>query len=154
MTLLTTYVKEHNKKGKDFYYKIRDKDPIKLSDIQIAARFIYLNKTCFNGLYRVNKNNKFNTPFNNKQIIKESTIFDPKNILNISKFLNENNIEILNDDFEKSLITAKEDDFIFLDPPYDFDDKGFDSYTSNSFGKEGQIRLNNFLVNLDKKGVK
>ncbi|AUB32019.1 DpnII family type II restriction endonuclease [Spiroplasma floricola] len=154
MNLLSKYVKEHNKNGKDYYYKLRDKDPNKLSEIQIAARFIYLNKTCFNGLYRVNKNNKFNTPFNNKEIIKESTIFDSKNLLNISKFLNKNNIEILNDDFEEILNKAKKDDFIFLDPPYDFDNKGFDSYTSNSFGKEGQIRLNNFLINVDKKGVK
>lgn len=154
ISLLNKYVIEHNKDGKTFYYNLRGETSDKLSDIEIAARFIYLNKTCFNGLYRVNKDNKFNTPFNNVEILKPSTILNKKNILGISNFLNENSIEIINDDFESILNIAAKDDFIFLDPPYDFDGKGFDSYTANPFGKEGQIRLNKFLIEADKKGVK
>lgn len=152
--LLKKYVEEHNKDAKNFYYKTRSKKPNDLSCIEVAARFIYLNKTCFNGLYRVNKHNIFNTPFNNKKIIKPSTIFNLKNILSISNFLNKNNIDISNDNYENKIKMAQKNDFIFLDPPYDFENKGFDSYTSNSFGKEGQIKLNELLIDADKRGVK
>ncbi|WP_342268458.1 DpnII family type II restriction endonuclease [Spiroplasma endosymbiont of Aspidapion aeneum] len=153
-SLLDTYVKNHNKQGRDFYYNIRHLDPAKLQEVELAARFIYLNKTCFNGIYRVNRDNIFNTPFNNKEIIKSSTLYNQENIMNISKFLNENTIYISNNDFEEILDSANEGDFIFLDPPYDFDNKGFDSYTSGSFGKNGQERLHEFLIKADRKGIK
>ena len=72
------------------------------NDIKIAARFIYLNKSCFNGMYRVNRNNEFNVPFNGKSSEKLN-LFDPQNLNNISLFLQTNNIAVLNNDFEYAL---------------------------------------------------
>lgn len=146
---LEKFKKQHSK---EFFYEIRKKQF--KDNIKIAARFIYLNKSCFNGMYRVNKNNEFNVPFNGKSI-DNLHLYDLDNINNIASFLNNNKVLILNDDFEKILKKSNKGDFIFCDPPYDYENKnGFDSYTKNSFGQEGQIRLANCLIELDKKGVK
>ena len=106
-------------------------------------------------MYRVNKNNEFNVPFNGKDSEKLN-LFDSQNLDNISLFLQKNNIEILNNDFEYVLEKSHKGDFVFCDPPYDYENNkhGFDSYTKDSFGQEGQIRLANCLIGLDKKGVK
>ena len=147
---LKKYKKQHSK---EFFYELRTKQF--KNDIKIAARFIYLNKSCFNGMYRVNKNNEFNVPFNGKDSEKLN-LFDSQNLDNISLFLQKNNIEILNNDFEYVLEKSHKGDFVFCDPPYDYENNkhGFDSYTKDSFGQEGQIRLANCLIGLDKKGVK
>ncbi len=146
---LEKYQKQHSK---EFFYDLRKKQF--KNKIKIAARFIYLNKSCFNGMYRVNKNNEFNVPFNGK-LSEKLNLFDSKNLNNISDFLQKNNISILNNDFEYVLKKSRKGDFIFCDPPYDYENKnGFDSYTKNSFGQEGQIRLAHCLIDLDKKGVK
>lgn len=137
-----------------FYYDIRNMDREETwndADLTIkAARFIYLNKACFNGLYRVNKKGHFNVPSNRKEIVKT---YDKENILNLSKFLNKSGIKILNGDFEEVCKNAKKGDFIFFDPPYDLLNKStFDSYTKDSFGVAGQKRLAKLFEKLDKRG--
>lgn len=103
---------------KAFFLKIRNRDREanfkKVSNIKRAARFIYLNKTGFNGLYRVNKSGYYNVPFgtyNNPMICDENTILSVQQALR--------NTQISNDDFEKIIKYAKKGDFVYLDPPYD-----------------------------------
>ncbi|MGL5357933.1 MAG: DNA adenine methylase, partial [Metamycoplasmataceae bacterium] len=140
--------KDHNKEK---YYKVRESNP--KTKINKAARFIYLNKTCFNGIYRVNKNNKFNVPFNKKINPK---IYDEENIEAWNKILQNNEIELRNQDFLEILEESRKGDFVFCDPPYDYQNNsnGFDSYTKNNFGKEGQTKLADALKKLNEKGIK
>lgn len=120
----------------------------KMTDVEKAARFIYLNKTCFNGLYRVNKENKFNVPIGR---YKNPEIFNEKNILMISKQLQ--NVELKVMSFEEVLIYTKSKDFIYFDPPYDqINENSFVSYTDNEFTRKDQIKLRNIFEALDKKG--
>ena len=147
---LDRYKQKHNEK---YYYKIRDE--IKTTQIDIAARFIYLNKTCFNGLYRVNGQGIFNVPFNYKNK-EDLNLYSEDNIYNWNKFLKNNNIQIFNRNYLDILDLAKEGDFIYCDPPYDYEIgvKGFDSYNSSSFGQENQIKLANKLKELNLRNVK
>ena len=140
--------------SEEFYFNIRDKDKNKIQfahivDYKKAARTIYLNKACFNGLYRVNSKNEFNVPFGKKTKL---NTYDENNLNIIHSFLNCNNITILNVDFEEAVKDAKKGDFIYFDPPYDSDTKTFNSYTKNGFGKEEQKRLAKVFKELDKKG--
>ena len=139
--------------SEEFYYQIRESNFT--DQIKIAARFIYLNKTGYNGLYRVNKSNKFNVPFNKKSKDK-LTLYSQENILNLSKYFKKNKIKFYNQDFQKILRLAKSGDFVFCDPPYDFekDVKGFNSYNKNNFSENDQVNLANCLKQLDQKGVK
>lgn len=154
MNMLNKYETKHKKNPSEFYYLIRNMDRTntwaKASLIERATRLIYLNKTCFNGLYRVNKKGLFNVPFNQK---KEVKTYDEQNIMNISNYLNNNKIEIMTGDFEEACKKAKKGDFIFFDPPYDTLKKDtFESYTQDGFGVEGQKRLARLFRELDKKG--
>ncbi len=140
--------------SEDFYYEIRNKDRDKKSFNQMdeykrAARTIYLNKACFNGLYRVNSKNEFNVPFNGKSRIKT---YDRKNLSIIHSYLNNNDITILNTDFEEAVKNAKKGDFVYFDPPYDSDSTIFNHYTENGFGKEEQIRLAKVYKELSDRG--
>lgn len=140
--------------SEEYYYKIRniDRDKNKfnrLSDYKRAARTIYLNKACFNGLYRVNSKGEFNVPFGKK--LKVNT-YEGQNIGIIHAYLNFNNIKILSIDFEAAVKDAKEGDFIYFDPPYDSDTSTFNSYTENGFSKDEQIRLSNVFKNLSDRG--
>ncbi|WP_434325345.1 Dam family site-specific DNA-(adenine-N6)-methyltransferase [Mycoplasma capricolum] len=151
---LEKHKKNHNE---EYFYKIRNLDRTKqynkLSDIKKAARVIYLNKTCFNGLYRVNKDGYFNTPFGK---YKNPSISNNQNILNVSKYLNENNIQILNKDYKEVLELAKPGDFIYLDPPYMpiSESSSFTSYTQDGFDVQQQIELKEQCDLLTKKGIK
>lgn len=139
------------------YYEIRNLDRNenykKLSNIDRASRMIYLNRTCFNGLYRVNSKGQNNVPYGK---YKNPTICDKSNIKNISKYFNENDIEIKNLDFEKLLKLAQPGDFVYLDPPYDplTDTSSFVSYSKDGFTKDDQTRLKECCDLLTKKGVK
>lgn len=140
--------------SEEYYYEIRnlDKDKKKfnrLSDYKRAARTIYLNKACFNGLYRVNSKNEFNVPFNKKMKI---NTYDGQNLGIVHSFLNFNDIKILNCDFEEAVKNAKKGDFIYFDPPYDSDTTTFNSYTEDGFGKEEQVRLAKVFKELSNKG--
>jgi len=141
--------------SEEFYYEIRNKDRDKkkfekLVDYKRAARTIYLNKACFNGLYRVNSKNEFNVPFNKKERI---NTYDGQNLGIIHSYLNFNNIIIKSTDFEDVVKDAKKGDFVYFDPPYDSDTSTFNSYTEEGFGKEEQRRLAKVFKELDQKGV-
>ncbi|VEU58937.1 DNA adenine methylase [Mycoplasmopsis gallinacea] len=137
---------------KEFFYQKREQFNNKLTqqefDEEMAALFIFLNKKCFNGLYRVNSKGLFNVPFNNKTT---GNSYDEQNILNINKYLQ--NVEISNLDFEESLKSAKKGDFIFIDSPYaPLNPNSFDAYTKEGFGEKNHIRLSKVFKELDKKG--
>lgn len=141
--------------SEEFYYEIRNKDKdkkkfSKMPDYKRAARTIYLNKACFNGLYRVNSKNEFNVPFGKKTTV---NTYDGQNLGIIHSYLNFNDVKIQCLDFEKSVSTAQKGDFVYLDPPYDSDTHTFNHYTENGFGKEEQKRLAKVFKELDKKGV-
>ncbi|HFK1424867.1 MULTISPECIES: Dam family site-specific DNA-(adenine-N6)-methyltransferase [Bacillus cereus group] len=135
---------------KDFFLKTRAQETNTLSNVEVAARTIYLNKTCFNGLYRVNKQGKFNTPFAN---YKNPNICDEKNLNAASKLLKK--AHIVHGDYKEILRKyAEPGDFIFLDPPYlpisEYSD--FKRYTKEQFYEEDQIELANEVKRLHQLG--
>jgi len=149
---LITKLKQHRENhSKDYYYAIRELKLELLSKVERASVFIYLNKTCFNGLYRVNSKGKFNVPMGS---YKNPSIFQEDDLREISKILK--NVKILRMHFEKVLNYAKEGDFIYFDPPYYPLQKGknFTSYTKDNFSEKDQIRLSEVFRELDKKGCK
>ena len=138
------------KNEKDFFYDMRRKEFSELSEIEAAARTIFLNKTAFNGLYRVNKKGHFNVPFG---YYKNPKILDEDQLLAASKILKKT--KILLGDFKDVLCKhAKKGDFIFLDPPYlpvsKYSD--FKRYTKEQFYEKDQISLANLVNKLSKKG--
>ena len=150
--VLNNYEANHSE---EFFYEIRNKDKNKntfnrLSDYTRAARTIYLNKACFNGLYRVNSKNEFNVPFGKKSKV---NTYDGNNLITVSNYLTMNDIKILNKDFEEAVSYAKKGDFVYFDPPYDSDNNIFTSYTEEGFGKDEQRRLAKVFKELDQKGV-
>lgn len=150
--LLRKFAKKHSK---EFYYQMRNYDRKKsfsrLSNVTKAARTIYLNRTCYNGLYRVNSNGKFNVPFGN---YKNPDIILEEKILALSEYLNKVSATITNLDFEMAIVDAKENDLIYFDPPYDYENNGFTSYTSNGFTREDLVRLKKVCDELIKRGCK
>jgi DNA adenine methylase len=141
-------LKKH-KNTKEHFLNIRAKKVEKLSDIETASRFIYLNRTCFNGLYRVNSKGEFNVPFAGN---KNPLICDEENLRKISQVLK--NVEIKKQDYKEVLKKAKKGDFVYFDPPYYPTNKtsSFTSYTKESFLEKEQIELRNTFVKLNKRG--
>lgn len=139
----------HMAEGKKYYLTIRATDPKTLPKLERAARFIYLNKTCFNGLYRVNLKGKFNVPMGS---YKNPDIVQEEKLELVSKMLKKVKIKVMS--FEKILSLAKTGDFIYFDPPYYPLKKGksFTTYTKNSFLEKEQKKLFNIFKKLDKKG--
>ena len=142
---------EENKK--EYYYSKRAKYNELLSknylDLEACALFIFLNKTCFNGLYRVNSHGEFNVPFNNK---KELTLYERDNIDNVKKYLQNVDLEVR--DFEETCKTAKTGDFVFFDSPYaPLSDTSFEAYTKEGFSLENHQRLARVFKDLSDKGV-
>ena len=140
--------------SEEYYYEIRnmdrDKKSIsKLSEYKRAARTIYLNKACFNGLYRVNSKNEFNVPFGKKEKV---NTYDGQNLGIVHCILGFNDVELLSGDFEEAVKGAKKGDFIYLDPPYDSDTTTFNDYTENGFDKSEQVRLACLFKELSDKG--
>ena len=118
--------------------------------ILLAAYFIYLNKRSFNGLYRENKSGIYNVPF---RLYKNCEMYNAMNIRNISKYFNENDVEIYNNKYCE--IVIPKDSFVYLDPPYyPSDTSDFTQYTKDSFNIENQKELYNFCKELDKKRIK
>lgn len=137
--------------GKEYYYLIRDLYNSKLMreefDLELAALFVFLNKHCFNGLYRVNAKGLFNVPYNNS---KKASI-DEEVIFKVSKYLKD--LTICLGDFEDACKDAKEGDFIFLDSPYaPLNPSSFESYTKEGFDMESHVRLSKLFDNLTQKG--
>lgn len=149
-------LKKHEN-DKDYFYEMRNVDRTpgyeKLSPVKKASRIIYLNKTCFNGLFRVNSRGQFNVPFGkykNPQIVNEAVLRA------VHDYLSTNEIQIKNTDFVSAVASATKGDFVYFDPPYDpvSETASFTSYSLNGFRKEDQIRLRDLCVELDERGVK
>lgn len=150
------YHKEKN--NQEYYYQIRDLDrqaqpSYPLSSVERAARIIYLNKTCYNGLFRVNSQGQFNVPYGK---YKKPNILDEGTLKSVSDYLNKYQIDILNGDFEEAVKDAKKGDFIYFDPPYDpvSDTASFTGYDINGFNQDEQRRLKAVFDELTKKGCK
>ena len=149
---LSTY--EYNK---EFFYTLRNLDRdaksfAKLSNLKKAARTYYLNRTCFNGLYRVNSIGLFNSPFGS---YKTFNLY-PDRLRMLSSYLNSANVQFTNGDFEKLIDYLPDNSFVYLDPPYDPVSKTafFTSYSQTGFSKEDQIRLKNFCDRLNERGIR
>ena len=140
---------------KYFYYNIREKfNSTELSretSTEKAAQFIFLNKTCFNGLYRVNRKGQFNVPMG---AYKNPTICDDENLRNIHEALQ--NVTIVCGDYSLSKTFIDKNTFVYLDPPYRpiSETSAFTSYNSESFDDNEQIRLARFIDEINKSGAK
>ena len=147
--LIKKLQKHKIKNNKEYFLKIRAQKIEKLSNIEIAARFIYLNKTCFNGMYRVNQSGQFNVPYANT---KNPLICDEDNLRKSHKALK--NTKILYQDYKKSLQKTKKGDFVYFDPPYAplSPTSSFTSYTKDGFREKEQIELRDLFYELHKKG--
>ena len=147
-------LKQH-KYDKDYYYKIRNIDRtldyLEWNDVQRASRLIYLNKSCFNGLYRVNSQGYFNVPIGS---YKNPKILDEQNLLACSKALEKCVISVSS--FLEIEGIVNQDDFVYFDPPYAplNTTSNFTSYTQDGFGGEMQVVLRNFCDRLTDRGVK
>jgi len=150
-------LKKHQNE-EDYFYEIRrqDRDRMKyekLSPVERASRIIYLNKTCYNGLFRVNKAGEFNTPFGN---YKKPNIVNENTLRAVSLYFNRANITFTCQDFEYALQGARKGAFVYLDPPYDpvSDTASFTGYDKGGFDRDEQIRLKKACDKLNNKGVK
>lgn len=146
--LLKVHKSKHNK---DFYYNTRAEDVKKLTPVQIAARFIYLNRTCFNGLFRVNSKGQFNVPIGS---YKNPNICNEDDLREISELLQRDDIKIAQ--FHEAVKEAKKGDFVYFDPPYYPLEKGksFTTYTKDNFLEKEQEKLAEVFRELDMKGCK
>jgi len=139
-------------KRKEFYIDIRTKFNEETEIFKKSVYFKFINKTCFNALYRENQKGGFNVPFGKGR---DPTICDEDNINELSKYLNENDITILPNDFSESLGNIKEGDFVYLDPPYyPLKENSFTGYTKIGFIKEDHERLIKFCKHLTDMNVK
>lgn len=151
--LLKLHKENHNK---EYFYSIRnlDRNPSyeSMSALEKAARTIYLNRTCFNGLYRVNRQNQFNVPvgnYNDPDIVRESQIYS------VSKYLRNADVTILQGDFVDALKDATTGDIVYLDPPYDYEikpEEGFIRYTQDRFFRQDLLRMKILCDTLLQKG--
>lgn len=150
---------EHQEKNCEaYFYHIRSMDRDKnffdsLSDVERAARMIYLNKTCYNGLFRVNSSGEFNAPFGrykNPGIINETTIMAMSSYFNYSK------MRMLCGDYKDAIKGVRKDAFVYFDPPYMpvSASSSFTGYTSDGFHKEEQIALKKQCDRLNKRGIR
>lgn len=138
-----------HKNNKEYFLIIRSLDVKVLTDIEIASRFIYLNKTCFNGLFRVNKAGNFNVPFANN---KNPLVCDEVNLKRVSSALKDVSIE--HRGYKEVLKYAKKGDFVYFDPPYYPISKtaSFTAYTNDSFLEKQQLELRDTFIELHKRG--
>ena len=137
--------------GKEYYYSLREHYNDKLMkdefDVELAALFVFINKHCFNGLYRVNGKGLFNVPYNNSR---RSSV-DEQSIMAISEYLR--NVTIISGDFEAACEGAGAGDFVFIDSPYaPLNPTSFESYTKQGFDIESHRRLANLFDELTARG--
>ena len=146
---LENHAKKYQKNQNQYYYQIRESEPI--SQIEKVSRLIFLNKTCFNGLYRVNSKGKFNVPLGSYT---NPNIVNKENLLTVSKILQSSNLEFFCRDFEQSLHDIKKNDFVYFDPPYQpvSDTANFTSYTHRDFTEDDLQRLADLANQLNSKG--
>lgn len=136
-----------------YYYIVRD-NPVIQDEVDVAARIIFLNKTCFNGLYRVNKKGKFNVPWGKGT--RNGNICDKTNLRNVSLLLKKTNAKLLTIDYKESTKNAEECDFVYLDPPYLPVSKtaNFTAYTSEGFNLDKHKMLASYFRELDERGCR
>ncbi len=146
------------KNESDFFYSVRDWDRDRekyaaLSDVQKAARILYLNKTCFNGLYRVNNAGEFNSPFGN---YRNPNIVNAPVLRAVSAYLNSATIHLSSVDYAEVLKGLPKGSFVYLDPPYDpvSDTSSFTGYSKGGFTRDDQIRLRECCDDLTARGIK
>lgn len=148
---------KNHKNESDYFYNIRGQDRTPeyrlLSPVKRASRLIYLNKTCYNGLFRVNKNGEFNSPFGR---YKNPDIVNEDALRAVSFYLNKNDIQFLNVDFDNALAGIRRGAFVYFDPPYYpvSDSSNFTGYTMGGFTQEDQMRLKELCDRLDRRGIK
>ena len=142
----------------EYFYTIRDMDRdretyLLMSKVEKASRLIYLNKTCFNGLFRVNSSGEFNSPFGH---YKNPNIVNEPILRAVSKYFNSGNILFYSEDFADTLARVHKGCFVYLDPPYDpvSDTASFTGYNKGGFDKNEQIRLKQCCDDLTKRGIK
>ncbi len=142
----------------DYFYAIRDMDRNKdsyklLSKVERASRLLYLNKTCFNGLFRVNSSGEFNSPFGH---YKNPNIVNEPVLRAVSKYFNSKNIIFYSGDFYKTIENIGRGTFVYLDPPYDpvSDTANFTGYNKGGFDRKEQLRLKEYCDELTRQGIK
>lgn len=143
--------------SESFYYEVRDRDlnpnfAKKYTKVQRAARFVYLNKSCFNGIWRVNSKGHNNVPWNHQSKVSLPSL---ENIIAAHDYIITNNISFKYGDYKKVLEKVNSGDFVYFDPPYDVEpmQSGFTSYTKQGFGRKEQIELKEICDQLLRKGV-
>lgn len=156
---LLKLLEEHQEKNSsEYFYDVRawDREPgyeADTTNVEKAARLLFLNKTCFNGLYRVNASGFFNTPYGkyvNPNIVNE------EKIMALHNYFNTADITFKTGDFEDAVKYIRKGAFVYFDPPYAplSPTSNYTGYTSNGFGEKDQIRLRKLCDKLDKRGVK
>lgn len=146
-----------HKNTAEYFYEIRaiDRQPNfnNLTDVKRASRIIYLNKTCYNGLYRVNNAGEFNSPFGK---YKNPNIVNEPVIKAVSKYLNSAKVQIFNDDYEVILRDIPTNSFVYLDPPYHpiSESSNFTGYIQGGWNEKDQLRLRDVCNILNSKGIK
>ena len=150
---------EHHKKNnnEDYFYEIRslDREDIykDMTEVERAARIIYLNKTCYNGLFRVNQAGQFNTPYGR---YKNPNIVNRPTIKGMSIYFNNNDIKIMAGDYRQALKGLRKGAFVYFDPPYlpISSSSSFTGYTDGGFDLDDQIELKEQCDKLNKRGIK
>lgn len=134
----------------EYYYSIRNGDTVAADCVAQAARLIFLNKTCYNGLYRVNREGRFNVPFGKYE--RPPRLYDEANLRGVSELLKK--AQLVTGDFSSTVLLASAGDFIYLDPPYHHlaNSGSFTSYSSNGFKERDHIRLARTFKALDRQG--
>lgn len=148
--------KQHERNNsKEYYYRLRSQDRQpgfrEISSVERAARIMYLNKTCFNGLFRVNSQGQFNVPYGDYV---NPVVADPAVIKAVSAFLNQRSVVICEGDFADSVSTARKGAFVYFDPPYHpiSDTSSFTGYSIDGFGRSEQERLKLVCDKLSDRG--
>ena len=143
-------LKQHKNEA-NYFYAVRAQKPSEMNEVERASRLIYMNKTCFNGLYRVNSKGQFNTPFGR---YKNPNIADVANLIAVSTYLNKANIDIKNQDYRETASQAKHGDFVYFDPPYYpmSATASFTKYAKGDFNEQNQIELAETYKQLANKG--
>lgn len=149
-------LKKH-KNDSDYFYNLRQLDRSKdfeaTGKIQRASRLIYLNKTCYNGLYRVNNAGEFNSPFGR---YKKPNIVNEPVLRAVSLYLNSNNVQIFNSDYDDILKGLDKNSFVYLDPPYHpiSESSSFTGYIQGGWNIYDQVRLREACDDLTRRGIK
>ena len=155
---LLLLLEEHElNNSEEYFYQIRDLDRSEsyneMSNIEKAARIIYLNKTCYNGLFRVNQSGQFNSPYGK---YKNPNIVNKPVVLAMANYFQNNNITLLNGDYKMALKNLRKGAFVYFDPPYMpiSSSSSFTGYTENGFDKKQQIELKEECDKLNSRGIK